>query len=73
MQDKDKENIPNVKRQGWKAGKLSEEASNKDAEEITRQILRGDETKGDPDERDIVGTVEKSETPEGRKEQGLGG
>lgn len=59
----------NTQRQGWSADKLSDEASQIDEDHIQRQILRGDETKGNPDERDVAGAVEKAETPEGRKEK----
>ncbi len=55
-------------RQGWDIKKLSEEASQKDDDEIQRQTLRGDETKGNPDDRDIAGSVKSDETPQGREE-----
>ncbi len=55
-------------RQGWDIQKLAEEASQKDADEFQRQILRGDETKGNPDNRDIAGSVKSGETPQGREE-----
>ena len=61
------ENEP-VEKQGWDAKKLSDEATNKESDEIVRQIKRGDETKGDADERDVAGSPEKSETPQGREE-----
>lgn len=68
MQEKDDEEIPNIERQGWSAEKVSEEAANKESDEIIRQMKRGDETKGDADERDIVGSPETNETPHGREE-----
>lgn len=68
MQDETRENEPNVERQGWSAEKISEEATNKESDEIHRQIARGDETKGDADERDIAGSPENTETPHGREE-----
>lgn len=68
MEKKDEEKIPNVKREGWSAEKLSEEATNKEPDEVTREMARGDETKGDADERDIAGAPEKNETPHGREE-----
>lgn len=55
-------------REGWNIEKLSEEASQKDEDEIQRQTLRGDETKGNPDNRDVVGGVDADETPHGREE-----
>lgn len=69
MQDKDNENFPNVQRQGWEAEEISEEAANKEPDEIARQFLRGDETKGNPDQRDIVGGVDSNDTPYGREER----
>lgn len=66
--EKVREEVPNVKRQGWSAEEISEEASNQESDEIYRQIARGDETKGDVDERDIVGSSDKNETPHGRHE-----
>ena len=68
MQNDDKENIPNIEKQGWQSEKIVEEASSRQSDEITREILRGDESKGNPDERDIVGSVSSNETPQGREE-----
>ena len=56
------------KREGWDSKKLADEASQKDGDEIQRQILRGDESKGNADERDVVGSIDKNETPHGREE-----
>ena len=36
---------------------ITDEASNRDPEGVLRQTLRGDETKGDADERDIAGSI----------------
>jgi len=55
-------------REGWEIKKLAAEASQKDEDEIQRQTLRGDETKGNPDKRDNAGGVKSSETPHGREE-----
>ena len=55
-------------REGWKIQNLANEASQKDEDEIQRQTLRGDETKGNPDYRDIAGSVNSGETPQGREE-----
>lgn len=55
-------------REGWSADDLSKEASQQDEDEIQRQMKRGDETKGNPDQRDYAGTVDSSETPQGREE-----
>ena len=54
--------------EGWNIDKLANEASQKDEDEIQRQTLRGDETKGSPDNRDHAGSVESHETPQGREE-----
>ncbi len=69
MQKQDEENIPNIERQGWNAEKIAEEAANQQPDEITRKILRGDESEGNPDERDIAGSAGSGETPQGREEQ----
>ena len=68
MQKDDKEELKNVERQDWNAGKVAEEATNKEGDEIIREMLRGDETKGNPDERDVVGSVDSKETPHGSEE-----
>jgi len=47
---------------------IGEEASNRQPDEILREVLRGDETKGDPDSRDIVGAARREDTPQGREE-----
>ena len=53
---------------GWETQKLADEASQKTGDEIQREILRGDETEGDADERDIAGNVDRRETWQGREE-----
>lgn len=63
MQKKEEET-----RQGWKVQELADEASQKDIDEIQRETLRGDETEGNPNERDHAGRVERNETPYGREE-----
>jgi len=55
-------------REGWDVEKLGDEASQKDTDEIQRQTLRGDETKGDANERDIAGSPDRNETWQGREE-----
>jgi hypothetical protein len=57
-----------MNREGWKVEKLADEASQQDVDEIQRQTLRGDETKGDADERDAAGRVDSNETAQGREE-----
>lgn len=50
------------------AKEIAEQATNLSPDEIKRQMLRGDETEGDADERDVVGSANRSETPQGREE-----
>lgn len=64
----DQEKVPDVKRDGWNVEEVSEESTNKPADEITREVLRGSETKSDADNRDLVGGVDSNETPQGREE-----
>ena len=68
MEKKIENEVPNVKREGWSAEKIAEEASSKEADEVYRQILRGDETDGGADDRDIAGSSDRNETPQGREE-----
>ena len=55
-------------RENWNVDQLADEASQKDVNEFQRQILRGDETKGNPNERDHAGSVDPNETAQGREE-----
>ena len=48
---------------------IAEQASKPDHEQIHRQTRRGDETKGDPDERDVAGAVDFEDTPHGWEER----
>jgi len=57
--------------QGWNKEDIkdiSDEASNRDPDGVLRQTLRGDETKGNPNERDIAGAPESKDTAQGREE-----
>ena len=47
---------------------ITEEASQADADDTVRRARRGDESKGDPDERDIAGGPRHADTPHGREE-----
>ncbi|PYT01948.1 MAG: hypothetical protein DMF63_03700 [Acidobacteria bacterium] len=47
---------------------ITSEASHRDPDGILRGTLRGDETKGDPDERDVAGATDFEDTPHGREE-----
>ena len=56
---------------GWDRGDIkdiTDEASHRDADGVLRQTLRKDETKGDPDERDVAGASDFEDTPHGREE-----
>ena len=44
------------------------ESSYADPDNTVRQPLRGDETKGDPDSRDVAGATKFEDTPHGREE-----
>ncbi len=71
MQDETKikpEQFPDVEKQDWDAEQISEESTNRPADEIVREMLRGDESEGNPDDRDVVGGVESADTPHGREE-----
>ncbi len=57
-QDADKDRDPqNVKQDGFTAEELGEASSYNDTTEIAQQMRRGDETEGDPNERDVVGAT----------------
>ncbi len=56
------------KREGWSAEQISEESSNQMPDEILRQVLRGNESKGDADSRDILGSSQTVDTPQGREQ-----
>ena len=47
---------------------INEQASQADSDDTVRRGVRGDETKGDPDERDAAGGVHRRDTPHGREE-----
>ncbi|MCY7374392.1 MAG: hypothetical protein LH472_00255 [Pyrinomonadaceae bacterium] len=71
MQSETKQNqekVPNVNQEGWNIAQVAEESTNKPSDEMVREVLRGDESKGDADERDVVGSVDSNETPQGREE-----
>lgn len=51
------------------AEEIARQGSKTDHDEIQRQILRGDETQGDPDERDHAGALDHEDTPHGREER----
>ncbi|MEZ5425226.1 MAG: hypothetical protein R2747_03070 [Pyrinomonadaceae bacterium] len=65
----EKKKIPDIKRQGWSSEKITRESANKDPGETIRQILRGDETKGDPEKRDFAGSPPTELTPQEKEEK----
>ena len=48
---------------------IEEQSSKPDSDQIHRQTRRGDESKGDPDERDVVGALDHEDTPHGWEER----
>jgi hypothetical protein len=52
----------NVRREGWNADDLGDESGYQDSTEFARQLIRGDESKGSPDDRDIAGVTALNET-----------
>ncbi len=54
--DKDKD-TQNVERDGFTAEELGEESAYDSTTEMAQRMRRGDETKGDPNDRDIVGAT----------------
>ncbi len=57
-QDADKDPDPqNVKRDGFSAEELGEASAYNDTTEMAQQMRRGDESQGDPNERDAVGAT----------------
>jgi len=63
-----KETAPGVKRDGWDLKEVSEEASNEQPDEIVRKTLRGNTKETAADQRDIAGSADRSDTPQGREE-----
>ena len=47
---------------------ITDEASHRDSDGVLRQTLRGDESEGDANERDVVGATDFEDTPQGREE-----
>jgi len=68
MQKQDEEKMPNVSQEDWNTKQLHRESANEQSDETLQKVLRGDETKGNPDERDIAGSADSNETPQGREE-----
>ncbi|MDQ6787250.1 MAG: hypothetical protein M3033_10620 [Acidobacteriota bacterium] len=60
--------FPKAERDEWNTEKVSDESVNQMPDEIVRQVLRGDESNGEPNDRDIVGGSKSIDTPQGREE-----
>ncbi len=56
-----------VEKEGWSADDLGEQSTYEGATEISRRLRRGDESVGDPDERDVAGATPESDMPHGRE------
>jgi hypothetical protein len=67
-QDADKA-AENPERAGLTADELGKQSSYDDATVMQSRMLRGDETKGDPDVRDVAGTTARADTHEARTDQ----
>ena len=57
-QEADEDRDPeNVEQDGFTAAELGEASSYNDSTEMAQQMRRGDESKGDPNDRDVVGAT----------------
>lgn len=74
---KDRENTPHekqnanrdrvdqqVEHDGYTAEEIGEQSAYEDETETARRLRRGDESKGDPNERDTAGAVDSREVSE---------
>lgn len=68
MQKKENQNMPDVNVNGLNVKEIHQEGVNELPDDMLRRTMRGNEAKGNPDNRDIVGGVDSSETPQGREE-----
>jgi hypothetical protein len=65
----DKEDVPNIEREGWETKEVAEESVNESPDDVVRKVLsNGDDDKGDADDKDIVGSNDFEDTPQGREE-----
>lgn len=66
-QEADEDNDPKyVKQDDYTAKELGEASSYNDSTEISQQMRREDETEGDPDERDVVGSTTSADESENK-------
>ncbi len=69
-QESDEDRDPqNVKREGFTAEELGEASAYTDSTEMAQQMRRGDETKGNPNDRDTAGATPVSETNDMREDR----
>lgn len=59
----------NPQQEGFTAEELGEASIYDDATQMAQQMRRGDESKGDPNERDIAGTTHFKDMEEGRTDK----
>ena len=59
----------NPEREGYTAEELGEASSYEDATQMAQQMRRGDESKGDPNDRDTAGATPVSETNDMREDR----
>ncbi len=59
----------NPQQDGFTAEELGEASIYEDATQMAQQMRRGDESKGDPNERDITGATHFKDTEEGRTDK----
>ena len=68
MQKQDENKVPDVARENWNTEELTEESANEGSDETVRRVLRGEEEKGNPNDRDVAGASDFEDTPQGREE-----
>jgi hypothetical protein len=56
-----------ARREGWSAEDIGEESSYEGTTETSRRLRRGDESVGDPDERDVAGATAEKDMPQSRE------
>ncbi|MEJ7616367.1 MAG: hypothetical protein WKF30_05215 [Pyrinomonadaceae bacterium] len=56
-------------REGFTAEELGQASIYDDSTQIAQQMRRGDESQGDPNERDVVGATDVKNTNEARQDQ----
>lgn len=69
MNNKNSNQVAKGKEQeGWNSKKLTEEASQKDGDEIQREMSQDNSADGKSNDSETVGSIDKNETPQGREE-----